>query len=69
MKIKYDYCKIAPHQDKYIVEYGHNTYKGNTLPSPIKVADRTFSTKKKAVRFAKKIVPVECIEKEKKLEG
>ena len=47
MKIKYDYCKIAPHQDKYIVEFGHNTYKGNTLPSPIKVADRTFSTEKK----------------------
>ncbi|MCJ7789637.1 MAG: hypothetical protein MUP69_05545 [Candidatus Atribacteria bacterium] len=47
MKIKYDYCKIAPHQDKYIVEYGHSSYKGNTLPSPIKVADRTFSTEKK----------------------
>jgi citrate lyase beta subunit len=39
------------------------------LPSPIKVVDRTFSTEKKAVRFAKKIVPVECIKKEKKLEG
>jgi hypothetical protein len=67
MKIKYDYCKIAPHQDKYIVEFGHNTYKGNTLPSPIKVADRTFSTEKKAVRFAKKIVPPEYIEKVKKI--
>ena len=67
MKIKYDYCKIAPHQDKYIVEYGHNTYKGNTLPSPIKVADRTFSTEKKAVRFAKKIVHPEYIEKVKKI--
>jgi hypothetical protein len=66
MKIKYDYCKIAPHQDKYIVEFGHNTYKGNTLPSPIKVADRTFSSEKKAVRFAKKIVPTEYIEKVKK---
>jgi hypothetical protein len=65
MKIKYDYCKIAPHQDKYIVEFGHNTYKGNTLPSPIKVADRTFSTEKKAVRFAKKIVATEYIIKEK----
>jgi len=47
-------------------EYGHNTYKGYTLSSPIKVADRTFSTEKKAVRFAKKIVPVECIKKEEK---
>jgi len=27
MKIKYDYCKISPDKDKYIVEYGHNTYK------------------------------------------
>ncbi len=69
MKIKYDYCKISPHKDKYIVEYGHSSCKGNILPSPIKVADRTFSTEKKAVRFAKKIVPIECIEKEKKLEG
>ena len=65
MKIKYDYCKIAPHQDKYIVEYGHNTYKGYILSSPIKVSDRIFSTEKKAVRFAKKIVPPECIKKEK----
>ena len=48
MKIKYDYCKIAPHQDKYIVEYGHNTYKGYALSSPIKVADRAFSTEKKS---------------------
>jgi len=67
MKIKYDYCKISPERDKYIVEFGHNTYKGNTLPSPIKVADRTFSSEKKAVRFAKKIVPVEYIEKVKKI--
>mgnify|MGYP000520318286 CR=1 FL=1 len=66
MKIKYDYCKIAPHQNKYIVEYGHSTYKGYALSSPIKVADRAFSTEKKAVRFAKKIVPVECIKKEGK---
>ena len=66
MKIKYDYCRISPHQNKYIVEYGHNTYRGYTLSSPIKVSDRTFSTEKKAVRFAKKIVPVECIKKEKK---
>ena len=65
MKIKYDYCKIAPLKDKYIVEYGHNTYKGNILSSPIKVADRTFSTEKKAIRFAKKIVPLHYIEIEK----
>jgi len=66
MKIKYDYCKISPDKDKYIVEYGHNTYKGNILPSPIKIVDRTFSTEKKSIRFAKKIVPPECIKKEEK---
>ena len=66
MKIKYDYCKISPDRDRYLVEYGHNTYKGYTLSSPIKVSDRTFSTKKKAVRFAKKIVPPEFIKKEEK---
>ena len=46
MKIKYDYCKISPNKDKYIVEYGHNTYKGYALSLPIKVADRAFSTEK-----------------------
>ena len=61
MKIKYDYCRISPDKDRYIVEYGHNTYKGYTLTSPIKVSDRTFSTEKKAIRFAKKIVPSEFI--------
>jgi hypothetical protein len=66
MKIKYDYCKISPGKDNYIVEYGHNTYKGYTLHSPIKIADRTFSTEKKAVRFAKKIVPKEYISIEDK---
>jgi len=59
-------CK-KQNQDKYIVEYGHNTYKGYTLSSPIKVSDRIFSTEKKAVRFAKKIVPVDYIKIEKKL--
>ena len=61
MKIKYDYCKISPDNDKYVVEYGHNTYKGYILTSPIKVSDRIFSTEKKAVRFAKKIVSKEYI--------
>jgi len=61
MKIKYDYCKISPDKDKYVVEYGHNTYKGYILTSPIKVSDRVFSTEKKAVRFAKKIVSKEYI--------
>jgi len=46
MKIKYDYCKISPDKDKYVVEYGHNTYKGYILTSPIKVSDRVFSTEK-----------------------
>ena len=66
MKIKYDYCKISPNKDRYIVEYGHNTYKGYTLSSPIKVSDRTFSTEKKAIRFAKKVVPPEFIIKEER---
>jgi len=54
LKIKYDYCKIAPDKDKYVVDHGHNTYKGNILPSPIKVADRTFSTEKKQSALPKK---------------
>lgn len=54
MKIKYDYCKISPDRDKYVIEYGHNTYKGYTLSSPIKVADRTFSTEKKLSALPKK---------------
>jgi hypothetical protein len=66
MKVKYGYCKISPDEDRYMVEYGHSTYKGYILSPPIKVADRTFSTEKKAVRFAKKIVAVECIRKEEK---
>jgi len=41
-------------------------FKGYTLSSPMTVSDRTFSTEKKAIRFAKKIVPVECIKKEGK---
>ncbi len=66
MKVKYDYCRISPDRGRYVVEYGHNTYKGYALSSPIKVSDRIFSTEKKAIRFAKKIVPVECIRKEGK---
>ena len=54
MKIKYDYCKISPDRDKYVVEYGHNTYKGYTLSSPIKVSDRIFSTEKKLSDLPKK---------------
>ena len=65
MITKYDYCKIFPYQNKFIVEYGHNTYKGKVLSSPIKIADRAFSSEKKALRFAKKIIPPEYIEKVK----
>ena len=54
MKIKYDYCKISPDRDKYVVEYGHNIYKGYTLSSPITVSDRTFSTEKKLSALPKK---------------
>jgi hypothetical protein len=48
------------------VEYEHNTNKGYILSSTIKVADRAFSSEKKAIRFANKIVPVECIKKEER---
>jgi len=66
MKLKYDYCKISPDRDKYIVEYGHSTYKGYTLSSPIKVADRSFSTEKKLSVLPKKSSPsLECIKKDK----
>jgi len=61
MKTKYGYCKMSPHNDKYIVEYGHNTYKGYTLSSPIKVADRTFSTEKKLLDLLKKLFPTPFI--------
>ena len=54
MKIKYDYCKISPDRDRYVVEYGHNTYKEYTLSSPITVSDRTFSTEKKLSALPKK---------------
>ena len=54
MKTKYDYCKIIPHKNKYIVEYGHDSYKGKTLPQPVKVADRAFSTEKKLSALPKK---------------
>ena len=54
MKIKYDYCKISPDEDKYIVEYGHNTYKGYILSSPIKIADRAFPLKRKLSVLPKK---------------
>ena len=54
MKLKYDYCKISPDRDKYIVEYGHNTYKGYALSSPIMVSDRAFSTEKKLSALPKR---------------
>jgi len=55
MELKYDYFKISPDRDKYIVEYGHNTYKGYTLSPPIKIADRAFSTEKKLSVLSKKL--------------
>jgi len=55
MKIKYYYCKISPDKNKYVVEYGHNAYKGYTLSLPITVADRTFSTEKKLTALPKKL--------------
>jgi hypothetical protein len=55
MKLKYDYCKISPNEDKYVVEYGHSTYKGYILSPPIKIADRAFSTEKKLSVLSKKL--------------
>ncbi|HDK25891.1 MAG TPA: hypothetical protein ENG48_02210, partial [Candidatus Atribacteria bacterium] len=67
MKIKYDYCKIIPQKNKYIVEYGHSSYKGNLLPQPVKVADRAFSTEKKTCRLSKKNLPVGVLKKKGEL--
>ncbi|MDD4362738.1 MAG: hypothetical protein PHD33_00810 [Atribacterota bacterium] len=60
-KNQYDYCEIYPHQGEYKVEYGYQTYNGKMLYPPIKIGSRNFSTEKKALRYARKIVSKEDI--------
>lgn len=61
IKSSYDYCEISENQGEYLVEYGYQTYNGKIVNPPIKIGDRSFSTEKKAIRYAKKIAPKECI--------
>ena len=61
IKSSYDYCEISENQGEYLLEYGYQTYNGKIVHPPIKIGDRSFSTEKKAIRYAKKIAPKECI--------
>jgi len=61
MKSSYDYCEISENQGEYLVEYGYQTYNGKIVYPPIKIGNRSFSTEKKAIRYAKKIAPKKCI--------
>lgn len=65
MKNMYDYCEISENQGEYLVEYGYLSYNGKMIHSPIKIGDRSFSTEKKALRYAKKITSKECIKVDK----
>jgi len=65
IKNSYDYCEISESQGEYLVEYGYQTYNGKIISPPIKIGDRSFSTEKKALRYAKKITSRECIKLEK----
>ena len=60
-KSNYDYCEISKRQDEYIVKFGYQSYHGKTIFPPIMIGDRTFSSEKKALRYAKKIAPPACI--------
>lgn len=61
----YDYCEISENQGEYLVEFGYQTYNGKLVYPPIKIGDRSFSTEKKALRYAKKITSKEYIKIEK----
>ncbi len=65
IKNSYDYCEISENQGEYLVEFGFQTYNGKMVYPPIKIGDRSFSTEKKALRYAKKITSKECIKLEK----
>ncbi|MDD2352963.1 MAG: hypothetical protein WCV43_04715 [Candidatus Caldatribacteriota bacterium] len=60
-KSNYDYCEVSKDQGKYLVQYGYQFYGGRIISPPIKIGERSFSTEKKALRYAKKISDRECI--------
>ena len=61
----YDYCEISENQGEYLVEYGYQSYNGKIVHPPIKIGDRSFTTEKKALRYAKKIAAREFIRVDK----
>ncbi len=61
----YDYCEISENQGEYLVKFGYQTYNGKIIYPPILIGDRSFSSEKKALRYAKKIAAPHCIKLEK----
>lgn len=61
----FDYCEILENQGEYQVKFGYKTYKGELLYPPILIGDRSFSSEKKALRYAKKITSPKNIKLEK----
>ncbi len=61
----FDYCEILENQGEYQVRFGYQTYKGEIVSPPILIGDRSFSSEKKALRYAKKITSSKCIKLEK----
>ena len=61
----YDYCEISENQGEYLVEYGYQSYNGKMIYPPIKIGDRSFTSEKKALRYAKKISTKEYIRVDK----
>jgi hypothetical protein len=61
----YDYCEISENQGEYLVKFGYQTYNGKIICPPILIGDRSFSSEKKALRYAKKITTPKCIKLEK----
>ncbi len=61
----FDYCEILENKGEYQVKFGYQTYKGESIYPPILIGDRSFSSEKKALRYAKKIVTPRRIKLEK----
>ncbi len=61
----FDYCEILENKGEYQVIFGYQTYKGESIYPPILIGDRSFSSEKKALRYAKKIVTPRRIKLEK----
>lgn len=61
----FDYCEISENQGEYLVKFGYQTYNGKLIYPPILIGDRSFSSQKKALRYAKKIAAKHCIKLEK----